>query len=102
MERSKSVWLDSKKDKSSVWFFCGRETSRTALVFMSQIAILYIAIITCFINLSMNNGSSELWITILSLSLGSILPSPKVKKTGGGAGDVNGYFPTSSQAESVV
>lgn len=95
------MWLDSKKDKSSVWFFCGRETSRTALVFMSQIAILYIAIITCFINLSMNNGSSELWITILSLSLGSILPSPKVKKTGGGT-DVNGYFPTSSQAESVV
>lgn len=80
MERSKSIFSDHKKDRSHVWYFCGRQTSRSALVFISQITILYISIITCFINLSISNGPSELWITILSLSIGSILPSPKVKK----------------------
>ena len=34
----------------------------------------------CFVNLSIQNGPSELWISLLSLSLGSMLPSPKVKK----------------------
>ena len=37
----------------------------------------------------MRNGPNELWITVLSLSLGTILPSPKVRKskiTGGGGG----------------
>ena len=84
-----------------MWFFCGRQTSRSALVFVSQITILYIAIITCFINLSLRNGSSELWITILSLSLGSILPSPKVKNKKD-THDGDGYFPPSSHAESEV
>ncbi len=70
-----------KKDYNShVWYFCGRQTTRSAIVFLCQILILYIAIITCFVNLSVKNGPSELWITLLSVSLGSILPSPKVKK----------------------
>ena len=36
----------------------------------------------------MRNGPNELWITVLSLSLGTILPSPKVRKSkiGGGGG----------------
>ena len=29
----------------------------------------------------MHNGPNELWITVLSLSLGNILPSPKVRKS---------------------
>ena len=39
-------------------------------------------------NLTVHNGPNELWITVLSLSLGTILPSLKVRKTkiGGGGG----------------
>ena len=66
--------------EQGMWKVCGKEMSRSALVFIFQITILYIAIITCFANLTVRNGPVELWITILSLSLGSILPSPKVKK----------------------
>ena len=54
--------------------------SRAVMNFFSQIIILYICILTCFVNLSMKNHPPELWISLLSLSLGSILPSPKVKK----------------------
>ena len=48
--------------------------------------------ITCFVNLTVCNGPNELWITVLSFSLGTILPSPKVRKskiTGGGGSSSN-------------
>ena len=64
----------------SEWTLFGSKFSRTALVFLCQVIILYISIITCFINLTVHNGPNELWITVLSLSLGTLLPSPKVRK----------------------
>ena len=63
------------------WTLFGSKFSRTALVFLCQVIILYISIITCFINLTVHNGPNELWITVLSLSLGTLLPSPKVRKS---------------------
>ena len=65
----------------SKWTLFGSKFSRTALVFLCQVIILYISIITCFVNLTVHNGPNELWITVLSLSLGTILPSPKVRKS---------------------
>ena len=88
------------------WTLFGSKFSRTALVFLCQVIILYISIITCFVNLTVCNGPNELWITVLSLSLGTILPSPKVRKskiTGGRgsssnstSGSVSGELPTHS------
>ena len=72
-----SPWTSKPK---STWNMCGQPISRSAIVFLCQVIILYISIITCFINLTISNGPTELWISLLSLSLGSILPSPKVKK----------------------
>ena len=75
--------MDDQESRSFLgqeWNICGRKISRSAIVFACQMVILYISIITCFVNLTIKNGPNELWITILSLSLGSILPSPKVQK----------------------
>ena len=90
----------------SEWTLFGSKFSRTALVFLCQVIILYISIITCFVNLTIHNGPNELWITVLSLSLGTILPSPKVRKSkitaGGGSssnsssGSISGESPTHS------
>ena len=89
----------------SEWTLFGSKFSRMALVFLCQVIILYISIITCFVNLTVHNGPNELWIAVLSLSLGTILPSPKVRKskiTGGGSnsnsssGSVSGELPTHS------
>ena len=68
------------KDNNLNWKLFGRDMSRSAVAFLSQAIILYICILTCFVNLSILNGPSKLWISLLSLSLGSMLPSPKVKK----------------------
>ena len=69
-----------KRHVSMKWKLWRMEMSRTVVAFFSQIIMLYICILTCFVNLSVKNGPPELWISLLSLSLGRILPSPKVKK----------------------
>lgn len=58
----------------------GKKIRKPEIVFIFQVIILYVVIITCIINLSLKNGTSELWVSLLSYSLGCILPSPKIKK----------------------
>ena len=87
------------------WTLFGSKFSRTALVFLYQVIILYISIITCFVNLTVHNGPNELWITVLSLSLGTILPSPKVRKskiTGDGGGSSSNSSSSSVLGESLT
>ena len=86
----------------SEWTLFGSNVLRTALVFICQVIILCISIITCFVNLTVCNGSNELWITGLSLSLGTILPSPKVRKSkiGGGGGSSSGSISSESPTHS--
>jgi len=50
-------------------------------VFFSQIAIIYVVIFAAIINLTLfPEGRQELWITLLSSSIGYLLPSPTIKK----------------------
>jgi hypothetical protein len=58
---------------------CGKETSKGHCVFTCQMVLIYIVIITCIINLSIENGESNLWTALLSSCLGYILPAPSIK-----------------------
>ena len=82
----------------SEWTLFGSKFSRTALVFICQVIILYISIITYFVNLTVHNGLNELWITVLSLSLETILPSPKVRKSKIGGGGSSSSTSVSSES----
>ena len=62
------------------WTLAGKEIPSSEIVFFSQIIVLYIVIITCTINLSLQNGPHDLWIALMSSSLGYILPSPAITK----------------------
>ena len=46
----------------------------------------------------MHDGPNELWITVLSLSVGTILPSPKVRKSKIAAGGGGGLSSNSSSS----
>lgn len=41
--------------------------------------VVYTIIITSIVNLSLTNGSSELWISLLSSAIGYVLPNPSLK-----------------------
>lgn len=43
--------------------------------------VVFIIIVTSIANLSIQNGKSELWITLLSSAIGYALPSPSLKYT---------------------
>ena len=76
---SKSINSENSSISESVKKF-GQKVKKAEIAFVFQVIILYIVIITCIINLSLKNGTSELWVSLLSYSLGCILPSPKIKK----------------------
>lgn len=74
MDSSESVNGTDVEDRK--WF--GRP--KEEIVYLCQVVLLYIVIITCIINLSVDNGNSNLWTALLSSSLGYMLPSPSLKK----------------------
>src|SRR5215471_9922711 len=52
---------------------------KSALCYAQVLAIL-IVIVACVINLSIGTETTELWASLLSGSLGYLLPSPKIRK----------------------
>ena len=66
--------------RSSHWHLFGRIVPKNELIFLSQVFILYIVIISCIVNLSLNIGESNMWTALLSSSLGIMLPQPTLSK----------------------
>ncbi len=62
------------------WHLLGTRVPRGEIVYFCQMIIVYIIIITSIANLSLQNGSTELWISLLSSCIGYALPNPKLKK----------------------
>ena len=67
-------------DKSDKWHVLGSRVPKAEIVYFSQMTIVYIIILASVINLSIQNGSTELWISLLSSCIGYALPNPKLKK----------------------
>ena len=51
----------------------------SAMVFAVQVFVLLVLITVSIYNLSSGNGNKELWVALLSTSLGILLPSPNIK-----------------------
>ena len=62
------------------WHLLGTRVPKAEIVYFSQMLIVYVIIITSITNLSLQNGSTELWISLLSSCIGYALPNPKLKK----------------------
>ena len=61
------------------WHLLGTRVPKAEIVYFSQMVIVYVIIITSITNLSLQNGSTELWISLLSSCIGYALPNPKLK-----------------------
>ena len=77
----REAFLEKQDDNhSDKWHLLGTRVPKTEIVYFCQMIIVYIIIIASVINLSIQNGSSELWISLLSSCIGYALPNPKLKK----------------------
>ena len=72
--------IDGEHSTRSNWNVFGSKIPKEEFTFFAQVVLIYIVCITCIINLSIGNGNSNLWTSLLSGSLGYILPSPKLRK----------------------
>lgn len=72
MERESST-------NSERWQMWGTKLPKSEIVYFCQMIVVYVIIITSIANLSLQNGKTELWITLLSSAIGYALPSPTLK-----------------------
>lgn len=64
---------------SERWELLGSKIPKSEIVYFCQMIVVFSIIITAIVNLSLDNGKSELWIALLSSSIGYSLPSPTMK-----------------------
>ena len=70
----------SNNSTNSGWrILSGRKLPKLEVVFLSQIALLYIVCICSLVNLSLGS-KDKLWIILLTSSLGYLMPNPSLKK----------------------
>jgi len=71
----------SSEGSSQHWRLCGERMPRAEISFFCQIFLLFIVIIAAIVNLSLNLNPDhkELWISLLSSSIGYILPGPSIQ-----------------------
>ena len=59
---------------------CGRH-KKDQVIYFCQIFVIYTVIVACLVNLSVGSSLNTLWASILSGSVGYILPAPKIRRT---------------------
>jgi len=70
---------ESIDGRSAQYTCCGNRVPKNQFTFIAQIIVIYAIIATSIIHLSLKSGDHELWLILLSSSLGYILPSPGLK-----------------------
>ncbi len=58
---------------------CIKRKAFSREAFYAQAILIYIIAIACIVNLSIGTEHSHVWVSLLSRSLGFILPTPKVR-----------------------
>jgi len=72
--------LSHESDAGERWsILCGK-IYKEQVIYTCQIFIVFTVIIVCLVNLTTSNTHPSLWASILSGSVGYILPAPKIRK----------------------
>ena len=72
---------ESGSDKSS-WHILGRSIPKQEVVYFCQVILIYIVVIVCVVNLTLQRDEGKVWTALLSSCLGYLLPNPSIKNTG--------------------
>ena len=59
---------------------CSKVTQRQ-IIYYCQVVAIYIIVVACVVNLSLGGGQDTVWASMLSASIGYLLPAPKFKKS---------------------
>ena len=60
------------------WNVFGSDVPKEEIVFFTQVILIYVIAITSIVNLTMEAKHETLWTSLLSASLGYMLPAPQL------------------------
>jgi len=72
--------VGSHGGSSSKWHFFGQALPRSEIVFFVQVTLVFIVVIVSIVNITMQHPDSQLWIALLSSSVGYLLLSPTLNQ----------------------
>lgn len=72
--------FDKRNNNSIHWNLFGRNIHKQEFTYFSTVCILFTVIIACLVNLSLNKGPTEVWLSLLASSVGILVPNPQIIK----------------------
>ena len=60
------------------WNVFGSNVHKEVIVFFTQVILIYVIAITSIVNLTMEAKNDTLWTSLLSASLGYMIPAPQL------------------------
>ena len=70
------ISVTSEKEE---WKMFGYSIPKAEMVYFSQVIALYIVILVCLVNLCIGSVRDDIWVSLLSASIGYLLPNPSKK-----------------------
>ena len=64
------------------WTLFGNKVPKPEIIFFAQVIIIYIVVITSLINISIGNGDTTIWLSLMCSCLGYMLPNPSLPTEG--------------------
>lgn len=64
---------------ASMWRVLGKRVPREEIVFVSQMLVIFSVVVAAIYNLTVTSSRPNLWVALLSSSLGYVLPNPKLR-----------------------
>ncbi len=74
---------DSGSSNSTRWNVFGQRLPRSEIVFFVQVILVFTVVIVSLWNITRKHPDSQLWIALLSSSVGYLLPSPTLNSKNG-------------------
>ena len=68
----------SLSSRGGRWNVFGSDVPKEEIVFFTQVILIYVIAITSIVNLTMEAKHETLWTSLLSASLGYMLPAPQL------------------------
>lgn len=65
--------------QSALWRVFGRRVPRSEIVFVCQMILIYVVVGVSLFNLTRGHRTDNLWVALLSSSIGYILPNPSIE-----------------------
>lgn len=63
-----------------LWNLGGTKVPKSEIVYFCQMTVIFTVIIACIVNISLGHNS-DIWLVLLSTSLGCAMPAPRIKST---------------------